>query len=167
MWKIENGEEKKYNCYWDRSKSFSASENLWWALILDLYHKQPKSHFPRRVTWQGDFFSLGRDSQLHTVTDLILVDTSWHWVDTVLLCIIVYYLCIIVYYLWIIVYYLCDFEGLSNTLQFESHWQGFYFAWNGLWIAYACTGTGVMHWKPTVTLSCRHCNWWTWSLRHK
>ena len=35
----------KRTLHWDRSKSFSASESLLWALILDLHHKQTKSHF--------------------------------------------------------------------------------------------------------------------------
>ena len=82
--------------YWDRSKSFSASESLLWALILDLHHRQPRSHFSWRVTWQGDFCHLEEAANLVLSwywkrqptfgTELILVDTSWHWVDTELLC---------------------------------------------------------------------------------
>ena len=45
--------KRKMYCY--RSKSFSVSESLLWALILDLHHRQPKNHFSWRVTWQGDF----------------------------------------------------------------------------------------------------------------
>ena len=45
--------KRKMYCY--ISKSFSVSESLLWALILDLHHRQPKNHFSWRVTWQGDF----------------------------------------------------------------------------------------------------------------
>ena len=55
--------------YWNRPKSCSASESLLWVLILDLSQRQPQSHFSWRVTWKGDFLTLGRDGQL---------DISWY-----------------------------------------------------------------------------------------
>ena len=52
------------------------------SLILDLrlhrpsHHKEPKSHFSCRVTWQGDFCRLEEPA----ILELIIVDTvtSWH-----------------------------------------------------------------------------------------
>ena len=67
-------------CLWDRSKTFSASERLLWALIRQnaIFLKSHLTMWP---------LSLGRDSQLdHCDTELILLDTSWHWVDTQLFC---------------------------------------------------------------------------------
>ena len=77
---LENWYLVKRKIYWDRSKSFSALENLFWALILDLHHKQPKSHFLQGSLDMVTFYTWNRDSQLDT--DLKLVDTSCHWVDT-------------------------------------------------------------------------------------
>ena len=107
----------KITIYWYRSKSFSASESLLWALTRDLPHNSQKAIF--LVTWQGDFCHLQETADLILVrtlpvaplwcdlgffpnncgnkaaaarakprpTELILlVDTSWHCVDTERLC---------------------------------------------------------------------------------
>ena len=76
LWQVK----RKMYCLWDRSKTFSASERLLWALIRQnaIFLKSHLTMWP---------LSLGRDSQLdHCDTELILLDTSWHWVDTQLFC---------------------------------------------------------------------------------
>ena len=48
---------------------------------------KPRSSFSWRVNWQGDFGHLGEAAKLSQLdTELILVDTNWHWVDTEWLC---------------------------------------------------------------------------------
>ena len=65
-WGQEDWGMVKRKMYWDRSKRFSASERLLWALslILDLLYRQLKHQFSWRVIW-------------HKVT------TNWHKVTYV------------------------------------------------------------------------------------
>ena len=82
---------------WYRARRFTetgpkgcfASERLklLCVLILGLSQRQSKSHFSWRITRKGDFLTLWlwRDNQCQpSWYQLILVDTSWYWVDTVL-----------------------------------------------------------------------------------
>ena len=65
----------KRKMYWNRPKSYSASESLLsvWALVLDLSQRQPK---------RCDFWHFHETANLM----LMLVDNSWHWGDTGLPC---------------------------------------------------------------------------------
>ena len=63
-------------------KNFSDSESLLWSLILDLLQCCTDSQ--KAIFLEEWLFSLHRDSQLDT--DLILVETSWHWNETEQLC---------------------------------------------------------------------------------
>ena len=88
-WGLMHGEQKDVLSNWDRSQSFSASESLLWALILDMHHRQPslRSYFSWRVTWQGDFCHLQEAANLIlSWSSWYKAITSWHWVDTELLC---------------------------------------------------------------------------------
>ena len=84
---LEDWFRAKCTFNWNRYKSCSASESLFWAIILDLSQSHwPKCYFSWRVTWKGDFFDTLKRQP--TWYELILVDpqASWHWVDTGLFC---------------------------------------------------------------------------------
>ena len=70
----------KWKMYWDWSKGVSASERLLWALIWDLNHTQPRSHFSWRVTWQDDFVTWKRQPTWYWIdTSWYKLTLSWHW----------------------------------------------------------------------------------------
>ena len=74
----------KMFCQQQRFKSFP-QRGFCEPLIWDLHYRQPRSHFSCRPgSLDKVTLSLGRGSQLDT--KLMLVDTSWHWVDTEPLC---------------------------------------------------------------------------------
>ena len=66
---------EKRKIHWNRSESFSASDSF--AVSSE------KAIFLLESLDKGDICRL-EDSQLDS--ELILVDTSWHWIDTELLC---------------------------------------------------------------------------------